>query len=138
MEDRTDTGEDIRETRILTDAEVELLVEQVMYSLWAEFLEHNERVAANVGEKVRIISLGLRCSGAREALGMTLKMAAASMKCPQYQLKFIERGHVSEIRSKLLQRYVEFLEIGPWVTTWVAKNRELAVKLGLDDYLGDV
>jgi len=132
MRERREDFEGPRETRVFTDGEVELIVDQVVLGLWTEFLEYADRVKADVGRRVRLIPLAQRCMEARQQLGLTVKESAATLKCAQCRLTEIEYGRLDEIHPKVLWRYVEFLGIQGWVDTWVAENSSLASTLGLD------
>ena len=52
---------------------------------------------------------------------------------PQYRLRAVESGHLSEIRPDLAYRYFRILKIEDWVTRWCQANRELAARAGLLD-----
>ena len=73
------------------------------------------------------MSLKAKCTEA----GPRIMDVAQQLKVPQYRIKDIEAGRVSEIDAVVLRRYVELLGIGRWVKRWVAANEELAVKIGL-------
>ena len=132
MRERREDIEGPRQTRVFTDGEVELVVDQVVLGLWTEFLEYADRVKADVGRRVRLIPLAQRCMEAREQLGLTVTESAATLKCPQCRLTEIEYGRLDEIDPKVLRCYVEFLGIEDWVDTWVVENSALASMLGLD------
>lgn len=52
---------------------------------------------------------------------------------PQYRLRAIESGRLSEIRPTLAQRYFRILGIEDWVMRWCRANRNLAIRAGLLD-----
>jgi hypothetical protein len=82
-------------------------------------------------DTLRIGSLSKRCQAERETLGLTVKQAATQLRVPQYHLKAIDEGHLSEIRADVLGKYLVLLGLQDWVQEWVAANPGLARRLGL-------
>lgn len=80
---------------------------------------------------LRIGSLSKRCQVEREKLGLTVKQVAAQLKVPQYHLKAIDEGRLSEIREDVLGKYLVLLGLQDWVQQWVTANPGLARRLGL-------
>lgn len=87
----------------------------------------------SVESTIRIGSLARRCQAERERLGLTLKQAAAQLKVPQYRLKAIEDGHISEFRGDILMKYRDMLGLHDWIERWAEANPGLARKLGVAD-----
>ena len=52
---------------------------------------------------------------------------------PQFRLRAIENGLLSEIRPELAHKYFRCLGIEEWVARWCRANRELAQRAGLLD-----
>lgn len=52
---------------------------------------------------------------------------------PQFRLRAIESGHLSEIPPELARKYFRCLGIEQWVAQWCRANRELAQRAGLLD-----
>jgi hypothetical protein len=116
-------------TAILTPAEIRLLhreLQAVMVSsfpgLPADVLDHGD-------ETIRWHTLGVRCAEARGTRG--IRETAVAVRIPQYRLRAIESGRLTEFRLDLAQRYFRLLGIEDWVTRWCRANRALATRVGL-------
>ena len=125
------TGRDKLPTKILTDEEVSRTVAIITQAMGPEFIEQLEDVGIDVEHSIRVSALAHRFSEVREELGVTVKAAAAQLKCPQYRLKDIEEGRIRHIQSAVLKRYIEFLGLDEWVDLWVSANPKAASRLGL-------
>lgn len=82
-------------------------------------------------DSIRWHALGTRCAEARGARG--IREVSVALGVPQYRLRAIERGHLSEVRPDLARRYFHFLGIEAWVARWRRANPELARRAGLLD-----
>ena len=75
-------------------------------------------------DTIRFRPVEVACKEAREKMGLTVKQAAEQMKVPQYRLQAVEENR-SEIRVDILERYIEFLGLREWFSTWVANNLDV-------------
>ena len=78
---------------------------------------------------IRWSALGERCEAARGVRG--IREMSVITGIPQYRVRAIERGRVSEIHPALTQRYFRYLGIKGWVEQWCRARRELAQRSGL-------
>ena len=76
-------------------------------------------------------ALAARFQEKRVAQGQTIKDVAAHLRVPQYRLRAIENGRVSEITPEILAKYSIFLGLDRWCTRWANANRLLGAQLGL-------
>lgn len=72
---------------------------------------------------------GARCAQARGARG--IRDASVAIGIPQYRIRAIESGQLTEFRVDFARHYFRFLGIEAWVTTWCRANRELVTRVGL-------
>ena len=49
---------------------------------------------------------------------------------PQYRLRAIEGGLLTQVPAELARRYFRFLGIDTWGADWCCANRELATRVG--------
>lgn len=118
-------------TAILSASDVALLERELRRAL-AESFPNLPPTALDRGEDViRWKALGETCKEARQARG--IRDMSVITGIPQYRLRAIESGHLSEIRPDLARRYFRVLEIEEWVERWYRANRELAGRAGLLD-----
>jgi hypothetical protein len=73
----------------------------------------------------------VRCAQARGTRG--IRDIAVATGIPQYRLRAIETGRLTEFRLGLAGRYFRFLGIETWIAQWCRANRELATRVGLLD-----
>lgn len=97
----------------------------------AEIFRFSRSRGRSVENTLRMGSLARRCQVEREKLGLTVKQAAAQLKVPQYHVKAIDEGDLSEIRQDVLGRYLVLLGLQDWVQEWIAAYPGLARRLGL-------
>jgi len=122
-----------RKTSILSDAEVATAATLVRKALADSF---GESVSAFLGDQrsediVRWGSLQARCEQQRAERGLSIRDASAKLGIPQYRLRAIESGGSDSFEPETARRYLEFLELGPWLKRWIRQNRELADRAGL-------
>lgn len=117
--------------QILTDTQVELLTEVVHEILGPAFVDAAKRLDVDTAQHLRFHAVAARCAAARERLGLDVKQVATRLGVPQYRVKAIERGCLSEIRADVLTSYTAFLSLDSWLRRWVDANPALAVDLGL-------
>lgn len=116
-------------TAILSASEVELLERELRRTLAESFPNLPSRALDKSEDVIRWQALGAMCKEARRARG--IRDMSVITGIPQYRLKAIESGHLSEIRADLARRYFRVLEIEDWVERWCQANRELATRAGL-------
>ena len=90
----------------------------------ASSVDHSE-------DSIRWHALGARCAQARGTRG--IRDIAVATGIPQYRLRAIEIGRLTEFRLDLARRYFCFLGIEAWIARWCRANRELATRAGLLD-----
>jgi len=118
-------------TRILNDGEVDLLASGVRAVLGTVFAQIPRHMTVRVDDIVRWASLTARCEQARAQQGLSIKDVALALRLPQYRLKAVEAGTLSEIKGEVALQYFRFLGIERWVKRWARANRELAVRVGI-------
>src|SRR5712691_1823877 len=118
----------VKRDMILSDAQVELLTEAVHELLGQEFVSASSGRGFNTSRGVRFMAVSARCTAEREHIGLTVKQAAARIKVPQYRLKAVEGGRMSEIRPEVLARYVSFLGLNSWLGRWAKMNGTLSTE----------
>jgi hypothetical protein len=119
------------ETRILSEEEVAQMTKALRKLLREEFPSMPPGFLSSAEDTVRMHSLCSRFRQARESMSLTFKEVATRLKVPQYRLKAVEEGHLSEIDSTVFTKYSDFLELEQWVSRWVESNGKLATKLGI-------
>jgi hypothetical protein len=119
------------ETRILSEDEVAQTTKALLKLLREEFPSIQPGFLSSVEDTVRMQSLHSRFRQARELMSLTFKEVATHLKVPQYRLKAVEEGSLSEIDSTAFTKYRDFLGLEQWVSQWVESNRKLAAKLGI-------
>jgi hypothetical protein len=119
---------------ILDTAEIRLLDREVRRVLIASF-PGVEAFLDRSEDTIRWHALGARCAEARGARAM--RDVSVALGIPQYRLRAIERGHLTEIRPDLARRYFHLLGIEAWVARWCRANPELARRVGLLDHAPD-
>ena len=119
------------ETRILSEEEVAQITKALRKILREEFPSLQPGLLSSVEDTVRMQSLRSRFRQARESMNLTFKEVATRLKVPQYRLKAVEEGSLSEIDRTVFTKYSDFLRLEQWVSQWVESNRKLAAKLGI-------
>ena len=128
-----DEGNDLRILKSLQDKRgiideetAKLVVEKMREVLGPAIFSMTENFGVNAQELVRSQSLFHACKGAREKKGLAVKQAAAVLKVPQYRIKAIEGdSDRSSIRADILERYIEFLELGVFYGRWKKANKDI-------------
>jgi hypothetical protein len=116
---------------ILNPAEIRVLDRELQRLLVSSFPGLSANILARSADTIRWQTVGARCAQARGARG--IRDVSGALGIPQYRLRAIEGGRLSEFRVDLARRYFHFLGIEPWVTAWCRANRELASRVGLLD-----
>lgn len=116
---------------ILNPAEIRVLDRELQRVMVSSFTGLPADILAHSAETIWWQSLGARCAQARGVRG--IRDASVALGIPQYRLRAIEAGRLSEVRTDLARRYFHFLGIEDWVTKWCRANRELATRVGLLD-----
>lgn len=114
---------------ILNPAEVRLLNRELQRVVTSSFPDLPADVLDHSDDTIRWHALGARCAQARGARG--IRDASVAVGIPQYRIRAIESGRLTEFRVDLAGHYFRFLGIEEWVTTWCRANRELATRVGL-------
>lgn len=118
-------------TAILSASDVEVLDRELKRAMAESFQGLPAQALDRSQDVIRWQALGARCKEARRARG--IRDMSVITGIPQYRLRAIESGHLSEIRPDLAHRYFRILGIEDWVTRWYRANRELAARAGLLD-----
>jgi len=85
-----------------------------------------ENFGVNAQELVRSQPLFHTCKVTREKKRLTVKEAATFLKVPQYRIKAIEGdGGCSLIRADILERYIDFLDLGVFFSEWKRANKDI-------------
>ena len=116
---------------ILNPAEIRLLNRELQRVVTSSFPGLPVDALDGSDDTIRWHALGARCAQARSLRG--IRDISVALGIPQYRLRAIEGGRLSEFRVDLARRYFCFLGIEPWVTAWCRANRELASRVGLLD-----
>lgn len=118
-------------TAILNDSDVQLVNRELRRALADSFPGLPAHALDRSEDVIRWSALGERCKAARGVRG--IREMSVITGIPQYRLRAIEAGRVSEIHPALTQRYFRHLGIEGWVAQWCRANRELAQRAGLLD-----
>jgi hypothetical protein len=118
-------------TAILGASDVELLERALRRALAESFPSLPATALDRSEDAIRWQPLSVKCREARRARGIRDMSVVTGI--PQYRLRAIESGHLSEIRPDLARRYFRILGIEDWVSRWCRANRELAARAGLVD-----
>ena len=120
-----------KEMKILSDDEVKILLEMMLdvmpYPAKEMFVLNN----INPEDSIRMQSLTKTFRNAREMGNQTLKDVSGKTKIPQYRIRAIEEGKLSEIKPKLLRQLSQYYDLDEWCLRWAVKNTELASGLGM-------
>lgn len=114
---------------ILNTTEIRLLNRALQRVLVSSFPGLSASILDRSDETIRWHAVGARCAQARGARG--IRDVAIALGIPQYRLRAIEAGQLTEVRIDLARRYFRFLEIKDWIARWCRANRELAARVGL-------
>lgn len=128
-----DEGEDRRilkslqdKSSIIDEETANLVVEKMREVLGPAVFSISEDFGVNAQELVRCQSLFHSCKAAREKKRLTVKQVAAILKVPQYRIKVLEGGpDRTSIRSDILERYIEFLELSVFYREWKKVNQDI-------------
>ncbi|MGQ0736336.1 MAG: hypothetical protein ACT4QD_22115 [Acidobacteriota bacterium] len=116
---------------ILSTTDIRVLDRAVRRALVSAFPGIEARLAHSE-DSTRWHALGARCRQARGGRG--IREVSVALGIPQYRLRAIERGLLSELRADCARRYFLFLGIDEWVARWCRANRALARRVGLLDH----
>ena len=114
---------------ILNATEIRLLSRELQRVLVLSLPGLSASILDRSDETIRWHAVGARCAQARGARG--IRDVAVALGIPQYRLRAIEAGQLTEVRIELARRYFRFLEIEDWIARWCRANRELAARVGL-------
>jgi hypothetical protein len=118
-------------TAILNTSDVQLLDRELRRALADSFPGLPAQTLDRSEDVIRWNSLGARCKEARRTRG--LRDASVASGIPQYRIRAVENGYLSDIQPDLARRYFRFLGIEKWVARWCQANRELATRAGVID-----
>jgi hypothetical protein len=116
---------------ILNPTEIRLLDREVQRALGSFFPGLQAPIVDHSEDTIRWHALGARCAQARGARG--IRDIAVATGIPQYRLRAIEIGRLTEFRLDLAERFFRFLGIEAWIARWCRANRGLATRVGLLD-----
>jgi hypothetical protein len=116
-------------TAILDVTEIRLLNRELQHVLVSSLPTLPADILDRSADTIRWHALGARCAQARGARG--IRDIAVATGIPQYRLRAIEAGRLTEFRVDLAGRYFRFLGIETWIARWCRANRELATRVGL-------
>ena len=122
-------------TNILDDEEVELLTNLVMAALPSGAQKLILSGHSNPEDTIRMRSLGATFKEARESSNECLKDTSLKTKIPQYRIRAVENGNVSHIKPVFLRSLSLHFRLDEWCSRWSSKNRELAERLGMLEWL---
>ncbi len=120
-----------KRTAVLTADDVQLLDRELRRALVDSFPNLPARALDHSADIIRWSSLSACCKEARGTRGVRDVSVATGI--PQYRLRAVECGRLSEIRADFARRYFRFLGIEEQVAKWCRANRELAARAGLLD-----
>jgi len=119
------------EMRVLNDDEVKHLLElmlDVMPYPAREMLILNN---INPEDSIRMRSLSKSFQNARKIGNQSLKDVSGKTKIPQYRIRAIEEGNLSEIKPSFLRQLSKYYNLDKWCSLWADTNTELASGLGM-------
>jgi hypothetical protein len=114
---------------ILNQAEVRVLNRELQRVLFSSFPALPRHIIDQADDAIRWHAVGARCARARGARGV--RDIAIALDIPQYRIRAIEEGRLTEFRLDFAKRYFRFLGIEEWVTRWCRANPELSKRAGL-------
>ena len=114
---------------ILSAADVRLLGNELRRALVTSFSDLPAEALERSEDTIRWHALGQCCQEARGVRG--LREVSVGSGIPQYRLRAVESGRLSEIRADVARRYFSFLGIEDWVARWCRANQDLAARAGL-------
>ena len=120
-----------KETKILGDDEVKHLLELMLDVMPYPAKEMLVLIDINPEDSIRLQSLTRTFRNAREIGNQTLKDVSGKSKTPQYRIRAIEEGNISEIKPTLLRKLSQYYDLDEWCSRWANKNTELASGLGM-------
>jgi hypothetical protein len=115
----------------LTEAELDVLETEARRMMGLGYAALFADRGGSFRDQLRWSALGDKCRQARAQLGLGVRAVALAAGMPQYRVRAIESGHLSEIVPDLAARYFHFLRIESWVSRWARANRELAGRAGI-------
>ena len=105
----------LKKTSILDGDEIKAITAELRV-LMPGLAEVADRMGHDLEAGARLMSLKAKCTEVREKKGLSIKDVAKQLGVPQYRIKAIEAGTLSEIDAVVLRRYFELLGLGRWVT----------------------
>ena len=120
-----------KEAKILDDDEVKHLLELMLDVMPYPAKEMLVLSNINPEDSIRIQSLTRTFQNAREVGNQTLKDVSGKTKIPQYRIRAIEEGNLSEIKPTFLKQLSQYYDLDEWCSRWADKNTELASGLGM-------
>jgi hypothetical protein len=94
---------------ILNGAEVAALARQVRRLIDPLIADSAAAASVQVEDGVRWAAVRTRCQQARAERGLGIRHVSVALGLPQYRLKAIEAGALSELRPDMARRYFRFL-----------------------------
>lgn len=110
---------------ILTHDQVWMIQKRLKQALGPAILQEVGRYGMDMEWSIRFMAVSSRTKARREALGLSIKEAARTLKVPQYQLGAIEEGRRREILPEVLDAYLKFLRLKPWFGKWQKANPQV-------------
>jgi len=109
----------------LTRRQAGLLVKRVNKALGLEVVAMLSASGLNPNHLIRFLSIASLCRCRRQEMGLSLKEASQQLKIPQYRLRAIEAGMLSQIALASLHAYVQFLGLADQFARWRRSNTDV-------------
>src|SRR5689334_507505 len=111
--------------RILPENLVPELARAVGASLGSRVVGLATKFGVSIEDTIRFLAVSQRCIVARTAKGWNIKEVARRIRVPQYQIRGVESGHITQIKPKVLLDYLHLLGLSDWYAEWSRENRGL-------------
>ena len=110
---------------ILSKEQAGLVMEKMKAMLGPDITNILSKSSLNANHLVRFMYTGRLCKNCREEKGLSINEVAQELHVPQYRIRAIEEICWGEIKSEVLDRYIEFLGLGKTFNEWLINNRDV-------------
>jgi hypothetical protein len=115
--------------RILPENVVPELSRAVEASIGSMAVGLATKLGVSIEDTIRFFAVSQRCIAARTTAGWNIKEVARRLRVPQYQIRGIESGDITQIKPGVLGEYLRLLGLSGWYADWSCENRALATRL---------
>ena len=125
----------MKRKKFLNDQEAGFVAEKIIDAFGAGFADLVNQFGGIERQKdlIRFMPVAERCKEAREGKSLSIKETASLLKIPQYRIKTIECGRVTEIESDVLEKYIDFLGLRRWFNQWIRRKTDVHERIQISD-----